>query len=288
MIERHANLMGELTTIALATDGSSCSDGAIKEAIFFSRICGARLVVINIIAVYQGSESAISSHATHLVQHPEAIKYIENIKKQAAENGIPCEIVIETSYQPDKSIVEIADKYQADLIIMGRHGKKGLLKLKLIGGNLTSKVIGHRFPKVLVVPEECSINMEKILLATDGSWFGQKALEEALNLSSHDTALKEVFVLSVAKNEHDFEEARELTETVCREAREETDQVVFTPLALVGRTASVIVEKAKEHDAGMIIIGGHGKGFSKLLMGHVTEQVIDKAHCAILVIEKEQ
>ena len=25
MTERHANLMGELTTIALATDGSSCS-----------------------------------------------------------------------------------------------------------------------------------------------------------------------------------------------------------------------------------------------------------------------
>ena len=130
--------------------------------------------------------------------------------------------------------------------------------------------------------------MEKILLATDGSWFGQMALEEALNLSSHETALKEVFVLSVAKKELDFEEARELTETVCQKAREKTDQVAFTPLALVGRTASVIVEKAKEHDAGMIIIGGHGKGFGKLLMGHVTEQVIDKAHCAILVIEKEQ
>ena len=62
MIERHANLMGELTTIALATDGSSCSDGAIKEAIFFSRNCGARLVVLNIIAVDSGSESGVSSH----------------------------------------------------------------------------------------------------------------------------------------------------------------------------------------------------------------------------------
>ena len=129
--------------------------------------------------------------------------------------------------------------------------------------------------------------MEKILLATDGSWFGQKALEEALNVSSHETALKEVFVLSVAKKELDFEKARELTETVCQKARERTGQVAFTPIALVGRTADVIVEKAKEHDVGMIIIGGHGKGFGKLLMGHVTERVIDKANCAILVIEKE-
>lgn len=288
MIERHANLIGELTTIALATDGTSCSDGAVKEALFFSRSCGARLVVLNIIGIDSDSESGVSSHAIYSFQHREAKEYLENIEKQAAENGIPCEIVIEKSYQPDKTIVELADKYQADLIIMGCHGKKGLLKLKLMGGNLTSKVIGHRFPQVLVVPQDCSINMEKILLATDGSLSSQMALEEALNMSSHESTLKEVLVLSVTRKEPDLEKARELVETVCRKAREKTDQVTFTPLAMVGRTSDVIVETAKEHDADMIIIGGHGKGLSKLLMGHVTERVIDKAQCAILVIEKEQ
>lgn len=286
MVERHANLMGELTTIALATDGSSYSDGAVKEAIFFSRLCGARLIILNIIDIDTGSESGAASSATYASQYREAKKYIENIEKQAVENGIPCVVVIEKSFQPDKTIVELADKYQADLIIMGRHGNKSLLKL--IGGNLTSKVIGHRFPQVLVVPWDYSIKMEKILLATDGSWFGQKALEEALNICAHETTLKEVFVLSVANKESDLEEARELTETVCRNAREKKVHTVFTPLAAVGRTPDVIVETTKEHDAGMIIIGGHGKGLSKLLMGHVTERVIDMAHCAILVIEKEQ
>lgn len=289
MVERHANLMGELTTIALATDGSSYSDGAVKEAIFFSCLCGARLIILNIIDIDTGSESGYPSSVTYASQYREAKKYIENIEKQATENGIPYVVVIEKSFQPDKTIVELADKYQADLIIMGRHGSKSLLKLKLIGGNLTSKVIGYRFPQVLVVPWDYSIKMEKILLATDGSWFGQKALEEALNICAHETTLKEVFVLSVANKESYLEEARELTETVCRNAREKTvHTAVFTPLAVVGRTSDVIVETAKEHDAGMIIIGGHGKGLSKLLMGHVTERVIDKAHCAILVIEKEQ
>jgi nucleotide-binding universal stress UspA family protein len=286
MAERHANLMGELTTIALATDGSRYSDGAVKEAIFFSQFCGARLIIINIIGIDIESESGAALSATYASQYQEAKKYIENIKNQATENGIPCEVVIEKSFQPDKSIVEIADKYQADLIIMGRHGNKSLLKL--IGGNLTSKVIGHRFPQVLVVPWDYSIKMERILLATDGSWFGQKALEEALNICAHESTLKEVFVLSVANKESDLEKAKELAETVCRNVREKTFHAVFTPLFLVGRTSDVIVEIAKEHDAGMIIIGGHGKGFSKLLMGHVTERVIDNAHCAILVIEKEQ
>lgn len=288
MDERHANLMGELSTIVLATDGSSCSDGAVKEAIFFSRSCGARLIVLNIIEIDSGSESGVSSHSIYSSQRREAKEYIEDIEKQAVENSIHCEVVIETSFQPDKTIVELADKYQADLIIMGRHGKKGLLKLTLRGGNLTSKVIGHRFPQVVVVPRDCSINMEKILLATDGSWFGQMALEEVLSMGSHETTLKEAFVLSVAQKESDLAKTRELAETVCRKAREKTGEVTFTPLALVGRTSEVIVETAKESGAGMIIVGGHGKGFGKLLMGHVTERVIDKAHCPILVIEKEQ
>ncbi|MCI5132967.1 MAG: universal stress protein [Candidatus Electrothrix sp. EH2] len=38
----------------------------------------------------------------------------------------------------------------------------------------------------------------------------------------------------------------------------------------------------------MILMGGHGKGLTKLLMGHVTEKVIGKAHCAVLVIEKQK
>jgi len=152
MVERYANLMGELTTIALATDGSSYNDGAVKEAIFFSRLCGARLIILNIIDIDTGSESGAASSAIYASQYREAKKYIENIEKEAIENGIPCVVVIEKSFQPDKTIVELADKYQADLIIMGRHGSKSLLKLKLIGGNLTSKVIGYRFPQVLVVP----------------------------------------------------------------------------------------------------------------------------------------
>jgi len=36
----------------------------------------------------------------------------------------------------------------------------------------------------------------------------------------------------------------------------------------------------------MVIIGGHGKGLTKLLMGHVTAKVIAKTHCAVLVVEK--
>jgi nucleotide-binding universal stress UspA family protein len=50
----------------------------------------------------------------------------------------------------------------------------------------------------------------------------------------------------------------------------------------------VIAAAAQERNVDMILIGGHGKGLSKLLMGHVTEKVIGKTQCAVLVVEKKK
>ena len=41
MTDNKTHLFGEVEVIALATDGSEYSDGAVQEAIFFSQACGA-------------------------------------------------------------------------------------------------------------------------------------------------------------------------------------------------------------------------------------------------------
>ncbi|MCW5210026.1 universal stress protein, partial [Desulfobulbus sp. US1] len=105
--------------IALATDGSSYNDGAVQEAIFLAQACGAKIVVLNVIPIDSGSATAIHSSAAAIRQ--ETKDYMDNIGKLADDNGITCEIIIEESYQPDKTIVELAYKHKADLLIMGRH-----------------------------------------------------------------------------------------------------------------------------------------------------------------------
>lgn len=154
---------------------------------------------------------------------------------------------------------------------------------------MTSKVIGQGFPQVLVVPHECSIKGERILVATDGSEAGETAAETAINMGKNCSALKQVHVLSVASSEGELERVKALTETVCTQGKEKAPSVDFYPLTLVGKPAADIIAKtAKEKEVDMILIGGHGKGLSKLLMGHVTEKVIGRAHCAVLVIEKKR
>ena len=284
MVENETHLMGEVEVIALATDGSDFSDGAVQEAIFFGQACGAKLVILYVISI--DSETATSVHATLAAQRDDIKNYINNIKKMATDNGIDCEIVIQESYQPDKTIVDLAYQYKADVLIMGRHGKKGLLKLLV--GSMTSKVIGHGFPQVLVVPKNFSIGGDKILLATDDSAFSRVAAEEALSMGVNCSALKEIYVLSVAKTDAELEYARAVAESVCEQAKEKKIDVKCFPMAAVGRPSELIAATAAEKKIDMILVGGHGKGLGKLFMGHVTEKVIGQAHCAVLVIEREK
>ncbi len=282
MTKQSTQLMGEVEIIALATDGSSFSDGAVQEAIFFGQACGAKIVILNVIGI--DTETATSAHSTSASHRSETKEYIENIVKMAKDSDIECEVVIEESYQPDKAIVELSYKHNADVIIMGRHGRRGLLKLLV--GSMTSKVVGHGFPQVLVVPKDFSIGGERILLATDGSEFSTMAAEESMSMGEHCSTLKEVHVLSVAAREADLDKARQIAQSVCDRAKERKVNMTCTAESAVGRPSEVIAATALEKDVDMILIGGHGKGLSKLLMGHVTEKVIGRAHCAVLVIEK--
>ncbi len=275
--------MGEVEILALTTDGSHFTDGAVQEAIFLGQACGAKLFIFHVINI--DTEMAISAHATSSATRSESKDYIQNITKMADDSGIDCEVVIEESYQPDKTIVELAYRHNVDVIIMGRHGRKGLLKLLV--GNMTSKVIGHGFPKVLVVPQNCIITGQRILLATDGSTNSQPAAEQAMSMSENCTTLKESYILAVATREDNLDKARKLAESVCTKAKERAVETTCVPMASVGRPSEVIADTAREKNVDMILIGGHGKGLTKLLMGHVTEKVIGRAHCGVLVVNKE-
>ncbi|MCI5167701.1 MAG: universal stress protein, partial [Candidatus Electrothrix sp. GM3_4] len=123
MTEHNTRLLGEAEVIALATDGSSYTDGAVQETIFLAQGCGAKIVVLNVIAVDSASVTGLRTSSMNVPE--EVTDYLDNIKKMADDNGIECDIVIEESYyRPEKTIVDLAYKHNADVLIMGRHGKK--------------------------------------------------------------------------------------------------------------------------------------------------------------------
>jgi len=275
------SLLGQASTLLLATDGSHFSDGAIQEAIFFGQACRAKVVVLHAVPV--DAESVKAANWAVMKRQQELAPHLDQIRRMALDSGVELEIVVVGSVRPERTIVEQARIRNADAILMGRHGKAA--RMSLLVGSMTARVIGQGFPRVLVVPKDFLITGANVLVAVDGSPNSRLAAQEALSLGRTCTTLERLTVISVAARGNDLNQAQGLVDDVCGRCRQSGLQAVCEPLVQSGNPAELIVQAARERNADMILIGGRGRRFMpRMFMGGVTEQVIGKAHCAVFVV----
>ena len=130
--------------IVIATDGSKYSEAAAKEAINLIKRCCTKTCTLNVIAVTRKDATK------------ERIQISENALKEITSKAEKENIKVDTSLIKDRlhesiheSIIEYAEEKNADIIVMGSHGRTGLERLLM--GSVTERVIGHTDRAVLVV-----------------------------------------------------------------------------------------------------------------------------------------
>jgi nucleotide-binding universal stress UspA family protein len=138
-----------LTKIILATDGSEHSEKAMVEALGLAKTCGTMLSVVTVVEM-NSEYAALAPKAVEKAE-VEAKQILDAAKARAVEESIQCEVVAVHGEDVAEVLVAEAEKLGADMIVMGRHGKRKGLK-KLLMGSTVSKLISHAPCKVLVVP----------------------------------------------------------------------------------------------------------------------------------------
>jgi nucleotide-binding universal stress UspA family protein len=131
-----------------------------------------------------------------------------------------------------------------------------------------------------------------ILLAVDGSPYAQRAAELVRRLAAGGD---DVIVLNVTEimpvyggNSADLDLDREGMEAARRFGRELEQAGVPTKVelvrAFVGDVAKTIVEVARDHGAGVLVLGCRGRGdLTALLLGSVAHKVIHLADRPVLL-----
>ena len=136
---------------------------------------------------------------------------------------------------------------------------------------------------------------KKILVATDGSDRAYAAVEYALQLAKDAgaevvglyvvdlTSLPPAGEVTVPPSPATVEyEALKLLEVVVKGAKEHgieaNVQVEF------GKPAEEIVRKAEREGVDLIVLSSTGKGVDRFLLGSVSEGVIRRAKCPVLVV----
>ncbi|MCX7914345.1 MAG: universal stress protein [Thermodesulfovibrionales bacterium] len=139
--------------------------------------------------------------------------------------------------------------------------------------------------------------MKKILVATDGSEYSDKAIDKAIEMARNNQV--EILVVNIAEDycpigltEIDCDTIRELvmkeSKGIMQKATNRFKDAGFDVRGLIefGSPAETIAQIAQREKADEIIVASHGKhGAKKFLMGSVTARLIEVAPCPVIVVK---
>jgi len=203
-------------------------------------------------------------------------------------------------------ILERAKEMKADFVFVGSQGVSALTHFLL--GNVASAVVSHAPCSVEIVrtKEGKLPGVRKILLATDGSEFSERAARsiadrpwpqgteiEAMSvvelvLGSAQALLEPPFVDSnqlETQRAEGMKRAQNAVASAVEILSKSFPKVSESISVLLGGPRAVIIDEADKWGADLIVVGSHGhRGIERFLLGSVSEGVARHAHCSVEVI----
>jgi nucleotide-binding universal stress UspA family protein len=294
--------------ILLPTDGSEYSETAAQ---FLTRLNLSRNDEITILHVISDDP----------FQDKEDYYYarIKEIKRSIASNildsalnilkSVPAQIktVLMDGY-PDKCILEAAVDSNADIIVMGPKRLKGI-KSRIVGSVTKSVSISSSKPALIIKPpQEKPADKMKILFATDGSDYAEKAGETLSLIPFHDNTeitiihvitpafydipdrFMEKIEVSVREDLKKYRsmELQESQKILARTAEYLSNKFSnIERLTTMGDPSEEILNAANEIKADIIVVGSKGmKGFRGVVES-LSRYILSVADCSVLIGKTE-
>jgi nucleotide-binding universal stress UspA family protein len=215
--------------------------------------------------------------------------------------GIACDALAVDGNNPASRIVEAVAQLDADLVVMGTHGRRGFERLML--GSATERVVRTATCPVVTVPPPTvttsALPFRRVMCAVDFSDSSLNAVRFARSLAQEsNSALTLLHVLewppeSEALAMFDMTEYRD---AVRRDAEERLAKLAQDPefegrrpaIRLVnGKPHEQILAVAVEDQTDIIVLGVHGRNpIDLMLFGSTTNQVIRRARCPVLTLRQ--
>ena len=266
--------------ILLPTDGSDYSLTASRYAIELAKLYKGTvhgLSVVNVkltqgplIADLNNIVRLASSQLEEILQDKGEV-VLQNLKEDCDAAGVRC------SLSNSMGIVgeAICEKARiVDLIVMGKYGESGEWAGPLLG-SVAETVVRQADKPVLLVSKEYQ-PIERILMAYDCGRSAGHTLRYVADLAMNLAIPITVLVVSdvMEKGVSAMEEAKSYLEAY---------EVQVELLLKDGDPATEILSATKDCDHDLIAMGAYGHNIREFLLGSITEHVMRKVSCPVLL-----
>ncbi len=273
--------------IIVPVDFSLYSENALRTAALIAKKQESELIVVHMLELSNAVLSQSESYSQE--QFIFYLKLAEKKFKDFLDKPYLDEISVTTvvkHYKIFTELKEIANEYEADLIVMGSHGVSGLKEL-FVGSN-TEKVVRSSDVPVLVVKGlpiledfknavfACDFSKEDII-----PYQKAKALLKVLNCN-----LELLYINTPNDSFKSTQEQKELFSGFLEGAEGDTDLLSKINSVSDYSVEKGILEFTKTNKTDLIIMATHGKrGLAHFVDGSISEDVANHATLPVLTIK---
>ncbi len=286
----------EIKKILLPVDFSKITPFVTCRSKLLAKTFSAKLLLFHVLETVPDNElpteinTIVKGYLDELIKG--RIADMQDIEQEIKEEGIEYEIVGEAG-KPYEEIVKASVKYNIDLIIIGNSNKVK----KLILGSTAERVVRYSPKPVWVCKDRTCHTIKNILVPIDFSIFSEEAMKWGIYLSKiFDAKLTLLHIVKPIIRSPTYIKLLKEKKLSLREiAHLEMDKFLmkfdltdlrYTTKILMGEPHKKIAQVAKKENSQLIIMGTHGRsGLSYLILGSVTERVLENACCDILAVK---
>ncbi|QXA07916.1 universal stress protein [Acinetobacter pittii] len=139
--------------ILVPIDGSETSMVAMKEAIKLGKALNSKITVVQVMALdpFIADVYVKTGQTNDLIERTRTylLDILQQAKQEFSNEGLTVETKLLEGFVVHEEIIQAAQDLNADLIVMGSHGRTGVRKLVL--GSVAQKVLGESHIPVLIV-----------------------------------------------------------------------------------------------------------------------------------------
>jgi nucleotide-binding universal stress UspA family protein len=282
-----------LTSVLVPTDFSAGAQLALERALHLPLAPRAKVTLLHVLP--EGIPGRLRTEA--IIDAERSIeKHLAQVRTLAVERGIgPAQFVgdvVEGSAA--HHVMKRANTIEADLICIGRHGRRGVVDLVL--GSTVTKVLRQTEHPVLLVQRPAKGPYRKPLFALDPTHAALTVAKVGLRLI--DPAEKRVTVFHASPIPYeDFISVSAEQRIALRKKFEKDGEkalkallkklpgVSFEAVVKSGDARTLVLEQADALDADLTVAGTHGRGaVARFLVGSVAEWVLSHARNDVLVV----
>jgi nucleotide-binding universal stress UspA family protein len=291
--------MQPFQAILFAVDFSENSTAAFRVACRLATERATRLVVLHVI-----EPDWVAKRPDYLGEGAGSPSETESLsgflKRRMAEVYVPshphCMEFCATEGSAASEIIRMAEEIEADLIVMGTHGRTGLRRL--LAGSVASTVLVDAHCSVLALRtgsgHQNADKLRVILHPTDFSNASKAARRVGRSLARDHGARLVVLHVAPVNNYLEGSLATEFDPVYYQHSldaiRKRLEGPDLSYPVETWLTRGFVVEEillvAEQIHCDLIVMGTHGRtGLSRLLMGNTAQSVLPRAHCPVLVVK---